>query len=95
MMDLSVIFAIIIVVAVILWLRRRKGGLNLPSIGSSRSLSGSSVRSSTRRQLLRMVGGNPSVAARLVESVRDRYPNRSEQWCWEKAIYDIQRDRRS
>lgn len=94
-MDLSVILAIILIVAVILWLRRRKGGITLPSIGGGPSLSGSGVRSSTRRQLLRMVGGNPAVAARLVESVRDRYPNRSEQWCWEKAIYDIQRDRRS
>jgi len=41
------------------------------------------------------VGGNQDVAQRLVDQVQLRNPNHSEQWCWEKAIYDIQRDRRS
>jgi hypothetical protein len=44
---------------------------------------------------MRLVGGNRAVAERLVDQVRVRYPNHNEQWCWEKAIYDIQRDRRS
>lgn len=53
------------------------------------------VRSRTERELLRLVGGNRAVADRLVEQVQLRNPQHSEQWCWEKAIYDIQRDRHS
>ncbi len=53
------------------------------------------VNGQTQRQLMRLVGGNRAVAERLVDQVRVRYPNHNEQWCWEKAIYDIQRDRRS
>lgn len=90
-MSLPLLFAIALLVVIFLWLRRSRGRLGARRSGSLSSR----VQSSTRRQLLRMVGGNPSVAQRLVEQVRERYPNRSEQWCWEKAIYDIQRDRRS
>jgi hypothetical protein len=51
------------------------------------------VQGQTQKQLLRLVGGNRAVAERLVDQVKLRHPNQSEQWCWEKAIYDIQRDR--
>lgn len=91
-MPLSLLLAVIILVVIFLWLRQRRR--QIPS-SRRQSFKQSGVRAGTRRQLLRMVGGNPAVAHRLVERVRERYPNRSEQWCWEKAIYDIQRDRRS
>lgn len=34
------------------------------------------------------------VAERLVSSARRSNPGRSEQWYWEKVIYDLNRDRR-
>lgn len=89
----SVIFAVVLVVAVFCWLT----GYRLPIRFTAPSPSNNSSRVSrnTRQRLMRLVNGNQAVAARLVERVRSRNPERSEQWCWEKAIYDIERDRRA
>ncbi len=35
------------------------------------------------------------VSERLIERIAFNNPGRSKSWCVEKAIYDIQRDRRS
>jgi hypothetical protein len=35
------------------------------------------------------------VSKRLIERIEFNHPGRSKRWCIEKAIYDIQRDRRS
>lgn len=53
------------------------------------------VDTHTQRKLFALVNGNRKVAARLLETTRDRNPSRSEQWCWEKVIYDLERDRRA
>ncbi|EDX85086.1 hypothetical protein S7335_2785 [Synechococcus sp. PCC 7335] len=98
MSILSIVIAVVLLLAIYCWLT----GYRLPIQG--RSASGHRTNSiprergvsrSTRKQLLRLVGGNASVAQRLVRDVRDRNPGRPEQWCWEKAIYDIERDRRA
>ena len=97
-MDLSLLFAIALLVALVLWLKRRqrrpKKGyrLNTPAATTAPTRP---VRSRTEKELLRLVGGNRAVAERLVEQVQLRNPHHSEQWCWEKAVYDIQRDRHS
>lgn len=97
-MDLSLLLAIALIVALVVWLNRRSGRrktgyrLNTPEPTTAPKRP---VRSRTERELLRLVGGNRAVAQRLVEQVQLRNPNHSEQWCWEKAIYDIQRDRHS
>ena len=89
--------AIALLVGLFFWLKRFRGR----GRGYRRHRSAAtpttphSVNGSTQRELLRLVGGNRDVAQRLVEQVQLRNPNHSEQWCWEKAIYDIQRDRRS
>jgi hypothetical protein len=90
-MDLSVLLAIALLVALVFWLRGRRG--RRPRAASPTVPR--SVRGHTQRELLRLVGGNRAVAERLVEQVQVRNPHHSEQWCWEKAIYDIQRDRHS
>ncbi|MEM7065649.1 MAG: hypothetical protein AAF572_21100 [Cyanobacteria bacterium P01_B01_bin.77] len=89
----SVIFAMVLVVAVFCWLT----GYRLPIRFAVPSLptGSASVSRTTRQRLMRLVNGNQSVAARLVQRVRSQHPERSEQWCWEKAIYDIERDRRA
>jgi hypothetical protein len=102
-MELSLLIVIALVVVVFFLLRRypTPGAPRSGKVRSARSrtvnsrTSDNRVRGQTRRQLLRLVGGNRNVAERLVDQVRVRYPNHDEQWCWEKAIYDIQRDRRS
>lgn len=95
----SIIIAIALLLAVASWLGVYRLPINLPAKNGG-DLSGTAQRSrgvsrSTRQQLLRLVGGNAAVAQRLVSDVQARNPGRSEQWCWEKAIYDIERDRRA
>ncbi|HSM80268.1 MAG TPA: hypothetical protein VLS96_01215 [Nodosilinea sp.] len=102
-MDLSLLLAIALIAALIAWLNRRQGRrrqpghrlhqpANRPELTTAPTRS---VQGRTQRELLRLVGGNRAVAQRLVEQVQLRNPHHSEQWCWEKAIYDIQRDRHS
>lgn len=45
------------------------------------------------RKLLKLLGGNQSTAHRLIQQSQLRHPDRSADWHWEKAIYDLERDR--
>ncbi len=96
-MDLSFLLAIALLVGLFFWLKRfrRRGTSYRRTPSTAAPTQPRSVKGATRRELLRLVGGNQDVAQRLVDQVQLRNPNHSEQWCWEKAIYDIQRDRRS
>jgi hypothetical protein len=96
MSFLPIIFAIVLIWAVVAWLRRRSPpSLSRSPSRSSRSLgSTGGIRRQTERELLRLVNGHRPTALRLVAKVQEYHPGRSEQWCWEKAIYDLQRDRR-
>lgn len=95
----SIIIAIALLLAITAWLT----GYRLPIQRRPKSVSGSStsiqrdrgVAKATRKKLLSLVGGNAAVAQRLVSDVQQRNLDRTEQWCWEKAIYDIERDRRA
>jgi hypothetical protein len=46
------------------------------------------------KQLLRLVGGDTNTARRLLRNINSRNPGRSVDWCLEKAIHDLERDRR-
>lgn len=94
-MDLSFLLAIALIIALIFWLNRRQSRRPAAYQSPTSTSQSRSVRGHTQRQLLRLVGGNQSVAERLVEQVKLNNPGQSEQWCWEKAIYDIHRDRHS
>ena len=90
-MAISLLLAVVLLL--LLWL-----GLNRGSAGRRRppqagSVLTTSVRGHTQRYLLRLVGGNRDVAERLVRQVQLHHPDRPAQWCWEKAIHDLQRDR--
>lgn len=52
------------------------------------------VNRALQEKLLELVQGDQQVAARLLQHVRSTNPTRSEQWCWEKALWDLERDRR-
>ncbi|WP_017652305.1 hypothetical protein [Fortiea contorta] len=44
-------------------------------------------------QLITLVQGDTAVAARLIRYEQNRNPDRSRDWCAEKAIWQLQRDR--
>ncbi len=97
MSIISVAIAAVLLLAVFSWLTgyrlpitRRGTSSHHASISRERGVS-----RSTRKQLLRLVGGSAPVAQRLVQDISDHNPDKPEQWCWEKAIYDIERDRRA
>ncbi len=45
------------------------------------------------RDLLEAAKGNKKLAKRLLEHTQKCYPDKSERWCVEKTIYDLNRDR--
>jgi hypothetical protein len=47
------------------------------------------------KRLLLLVGGNRKMALRLVDKVQKKYPDRNIIWCWERAIEELDGDRRS
>lgn len=53
-----------------------------------------SVPKPTQKQLIAMVGGDRRTVNRLLQDLRLRHPGESETWYWEKAIFDLERDRR-
>lgn len=55
--------------------------------------SSSLPREEVRQRLFTLVQGNWNLAERLLESARYNYPGQSENWYWEKVIYDLERDR--
>jgi uncharacterized protein YpmS len=52
----------------------------------------SSVDPETERRLHRMVQDRDAVT-RLIAYTRKHYPGQAEQWIWEKAISQLERDR--
>lgn len=52
------------------------------------------VSPAVQQKLLRLVGEDRKIAAGLVNRLRDKHPGMPEDWYWEKAIYDLERDRR-
>ena len=46
-----------------------------------------------RRKLLRLLGEDRRIATRLVEQTSFKYPDKSSNWCVEKVIFDLERDR--
>lgn len=52
------------------------------------------ISSAVQRKLLRLVGDDRQIAAGLVARLRQKHPGMPEDWYWEKAIYDLERDRR-
>lgn len=46
-----------------------------------------------QKQLLRLLHDDQATANRLLSQVKIKNPNRSVDWCVEKVIYDLERDR--
>ena len=73
------------------WLQRHhfRTGKRAPAIG--RKLRPQHPQ--LERKLLKLLGGNQNTAQRLIQQSQLRYPDKSADWHWEKAIYDLERDR--
>lgn len=77
------------------WHNSRSNQLRFASTGS---LKPSSVRldranRTLQRRLLSLLHDDRQAADRLVAGVQLNHPNRSIDWCVEKVIYDLNRDR--
>ncbi|MDX2098816.1 MAG: tetratricopeptide repeat protein [Leptolyngbyaceae cyanobacterium bins.59] len=46
-----------------------------------------------RDRLLRLVGGNLDIAERLIDLAKQKYPDRPEEWYWERVIADLEQER--
>jgi len=46
-----------------------------------------------RSRLIAILGGDNAAAERLVEQARQDYPGMPENWYWERAIAELERDR--
>jgi hypothetical protein len=51
------------------------------------------VNQETRNRAIALANYDKSRIERLLNSVRSNHPNKSEQWYWEKIVYDMERDR--
>lgn len=69
--------------------KRRKSKKRKTTIEKNKLL----ILSNLENKLFSMVG-DPSAAIRLVDNIQIKNPDRDEIWCWEKAILDLERDRR-
>ncbi len=93
---IEILLAMAILGAIVWWLRRRRPpGRRLAPVRRARvPSSAATVPASLMRRLDRLTKDR-RVSERLIERVEFNHPGRSKRWCVEKAIYDIQRDRRS
>ncbi|AGF51293.1 slr0881 [Synechocystis sp. PCC 6803] len=100
---LALILAIALLWGLIWWARRRSGRKiawsrgRRHSSGFKQAIQASRptsprVPGKLRRDLIR-IAGNAQVAERLVTNLRAKHPDRPEHWYWEKAIFDLERDR--
>ena len=71
--------------------KQQRTGIN---VRTAKPLGKVPARQSTQNQLFRLLRGDHQVASRLVDRERERNPQQSEQWLWEKVIRDLERDRR-
>lgn len=76
-------------------LRSSKGQVNLssPLYGRLPMRLVQPVDAAVRRELLALVYGDEALALRLLEQAAQRFPRQTDQWLYEKVIYDLKRDR--
>ncbi len=86
-MDPLIIILIVAVILVIIYFVRKTGGI---TAGTGKT---GSLRQEARRQLKLPPKEADQTIDRHIERLKERYPDRSEEWYLEKLIYDLERDR--
>jgi hypothetical protein len=51
--------------------------------------------SAARRKLVKLLNGDAAAADRLISAVQRTNPDKDISWCTDKALHDLERDRRS
>jgi len=92
----EVLLAIVILGGVLWWVNRRRSPKRRlsQSLGHRGRAGATTVPDRLMRRLDRLTRDR-RVSERLIERIEFNHPGRSKRWCVEKAIYDLQRDRRS
>lgn len=57
------------------------------------SLSQSSVDRELQHRLINLLAGDDAAAKRLVNRIRQNHPGMPENWYWQRALEDVERDR--
>ena len=52
------------------------------------------VDARVRKRTIALMNNDMDRIERLLENARQRTPGKSEQWYWEKILYDLERDHR-
>jgi len=86
-MDLTLIILVVIIVLAVIFYIRSRGGSPVGR-GKSRSL-----RQQAHNQLKLPPEQADQTIDRQIDRLKERFPNRSEEWYLEKIIYDLERDR--
>jgi hypothetical protein len=86
----SIIFALVIVLLILIYFFANRKSSRFNSSSSSKS----SRSPKSYKYLIKLLNGDEKGAARLVESTQLKYPDRDQEWCIDKVINDLIRDRR-
>lgn len=74
---------------------QRKPFINAPRRTIDQRATSANARLAPQSHKLRsLLHGDVKQAERIIGGLRSRYPGKSEQWLYEKAILDLERDRR-
>lgn len=68
--------------------------ISQPSNRFRRSSSPRSLKRRPPKRIMTLLNGDIATAQRLFEAAQMRNPGESDQWCWEKVLWDLERDRR-
>lgn len=84
-LTLLILGAIVLAGLIIYWISQ-----------SSNRVRRSSSRTTSRppKRVITLLNGDAAAAQRLFKTARLRNPGESDQWCWEKVLWDLERDRR-
>ncbi|BAY78381.1 hypothetical protein NIES25_48550 [Nostoc linckia NIES-25] len=73
---------------------RRQTKKNTPLFQSKRPSSDTASYSQQWKELVTLVQGDTATADRLIDGERRRNPERSSEWCVDKVLWQLKRDRR-
>ena len=91
MSGAAIAISILLCLGLFLWTQRQALSVGGRNYGNNRKIRPQHPQ--LERKLVKLLGGNHKAANRLVEQSQLRHPDKSADWHWEKAIYDLERDR--
>lgn len=93
-LALIVCIGLLTILTIILWIEIKRTRKDRKSLIDSNHYLAELPNPQIQQKLLAMVGGDRHIVQRLITNVKRKYPHQTELWYWEKAIEDLERDRR-